>query len=110
MGVPLNESAVLSCNPFDGDYGGSGAIDRVLKDRMVTARKPGPCHLCLGTIKPGERARSRAEVYDGELMSFRWCEKCCRAMAKSLEDDGDAYEARAEIGARRQRKSKEAAV
>ncbi len=29
---------------------------------------------------PGDRVRVRSEVYDGELMSFSWCPRCCAQM------------------------------
>jgi hypothetical protein len=35
-----------------------------------------------------------AAVFDGELMSYRWCNACCAAMAKSLYDDGEARKGR----------------
>lgn len=69
-------------DPFDGDYGGDGASDRVLSDKIVKARVGGTCHLCGQECKPETNVRSRTEVYDGQMMSFRWCEKCCSAMAK----------------------------
>jgi hypothetical protein len=70
------EARALACDPFAGDYGGSGSGDRVLSDKIVTARKGGECHCCAQEVQPGTRVRSRAEVYDNELMSFRWCAIC----------------------------------
>lgn len=87
-----NEEDVLAYNPFDGDFGEPG--DRTLVDRMATARKRGPCHLCDGEIVPGERIRRRTDVASGEIMSFRWCAGCCVAMAASWKDDGRALERR----------------
>lgn len=75
------EAACLADDPFAGDFGGSGDGDRVLSDRMVTNRKGGICHNCAGDCAPGTRNRVRAEVYDGDLMRFRWCQLCCFAMA-----------------------------
>lgn len=88
----MNEQAVLVTDPFEGDFGGPG--DRTLSDKMATARKAGECHDCAQQIQPGERIRRRAEVFDGELMHFRWCQACCEAMAISAEDGGKAWEAR----------------
>lgn len=90
------ESECLATDPFEGDYGDAG--DRTLRDKMVTARKGGICHDCAGEIEPGTRVRSRADIFDGEMMSFRWCETCCRAQALSWEDEGKAWEARISIG------------
>lgn len=80
--VSLDEVAVLQCDPFAGDFGGSGSNDRILRDKMGTARKCGPCQDCGQEIKPGERIRIRAEIFDGAMMSFRWCQACCEAMAQ----------------------------
>ena len=91
----MNEADVLACTPFDGDFGSPN--DRTLKDKMVTARKAGECHLCGQQIQPGTRTRSMTAIFDGELASYRWCNACCAAMALSWEDDGTAYEARAAL-------------
>lgn len=92
----MDEIKVLRFDPFQGDYGGSGDYDRVLKDKMVTARKPGPCHHCSTTIQPGDRVRSRSEIYDGDMMSFRWCSGCCEVMQmdESTEQAFDSWERR----------------
>lgn len=75
------EAECLADDPFAGDFGGAGDGDRVLSDKMVTNRKGGECHNCAGPCLPGTRNRVRAEVYDGDLMRFRWCQTCCFAMA-----------------------------
>jgi hypothetical protein len=75
------EDDCLADDPFAGDYGGSGDGDAVLSDKMVTNRKGGSCHMCAGHCAPGTRNRVRTEVYDGDLMRFRWCVECCFAMA-----------------------------
>jgi hypothetical protein len=75
------EPQCMSDDPFAGDYGGAGDSDAVLTDKMVTNRKGGTCHTCAGPCEPGTRNRYRTEVYDGELMTFRWCVECCFAMA-----------------------------
>lgn len=86
------EADCLKCNPFEGDFGEPG--DRVLKDKIVTARKAGVCGMCRQEVTPGERVRTLSAVFDGALMSYRWCEKCCEAMASSWTDEGRAWEAR----------------
>lgn len=88
----MKEADVLDYDPFASDFGSPG--DRTLRDKIVTARKAGECHDCAQTIQPGERIRSRTDVADGEIMSFRWCQACCEAMALWWTDDGDAMTAR----------------
>lgn len=92
MNIPIDEREVLAFNPFDGDFGTPG--DRVLKDKLVTARKSGQCHMCAQEIQIGSRIRSRSDIFDGALMRYRWCEKCCLAMSASWTDNGDALTAR----------------
>ena len=87
-----DEAKALQCDPFEGCRGWPG--DRVLKDKIVTARKAGPCHICPGEIQPGERVRTRSDVVGGQLMGWRWCAACCAAMASWWEDDGAALEGR----------------
>lgn len=92
----MNEAEVLSYDPFEGDFGGPG--DRTLTDKMVTARKARACHLCCQDIKPKMRIRVLSAILDGDLMSFAWCEECCKAMEKSWKDGGKALEARYHVG------------
>ncbi|KAA9149061.1 hypothetical protein F3K36_33900 [Delftia sp. BR1] len=103
------ENHVLAFDPFDGDFGDQG--DRVLSNKLVTARKTGPCAHCGCEICKGERVRSMSARFDGQLMSYRWCALCCEAMAKcqaeedSDDDSDDApawqeYEARAGLAAK----------
>lgn len=90
------EADVLAYDPFAGDFGGSG--DRTLSDRMVKAAKHhADCHNCGGPIAKGERHRSRSDIFDGEMHSFRWCWSCCTAMARVWLD---AHHADDEINAR----------
>ena len=91
-----NDEAILSYDPFAGDFGNCG--DRVLSDKMVVAAKAhDECHICGGPIAKGERHRSRSEIFDDELNSFRWCALCCEAMATSQDDDGEAICARQDL-------------
>jgi hypothetical protein len=78
---PRWEALCLADDPFAGDFGGAGSGDRVLSDKMVTNRSGGECSTCGEVCEPGARNRVRAEVYDGELMRFRWCAKCSFGMA-----------------------------
>jgi hypothetical protein len=94
--VIFDEAECLKVNPFEGDFGTPN--DRVLKNKIATARKNGPCGMCRQDIAPGERVRLLAAVFDGQLMSYRWCSACCRAMAISWTDNGMAWEARVRIG------------
>lgn len=75
------EQRCLADDPFAGDFGGSGGGDRVLSDKMVTNRGGGTCHNCAGECQPGTRNRVRAEIFDGDLMRFRWCQLCSFSMA-----------------------------
>lgn len=75
------ERECMADDPFAGDYGGASQGDGLLSDKMVTNRKGGTCHTCAGECEPKTRNRVRVEVYDGELMRFRWCQSCCFAMA-----------------------------
>ncbi len=92
----FDEVECLKTNPFEGDFGSPG--DKVLKDKIGTARKGGTCGMCRQEIVPGERVRLLAAVFDGTLMSYRWCSECCAAMAASWTDNGDAWTARARLG------------
>lgn len=93
IGVTFSENDCLAYDPFDGDFGMPG--DRILKDKIVLARKSGQCHICGQQIKPGEKIRSMAAVYtDDGFMSFRWCSECCAAMAAYWGDDVEAIDRR----------------
>lgn len=98
MALLFDEDDCLSLNPFDGDFG--DGHDRNLSDRFVTAGKDhlGICHDCAGDVLRGERHRSRVDIADGEFFTFRWCRKCCAAMAKSWEDGGRSMESRVRLG------------
>lgn len=82
------EELALQFNPFDGDFGAPGDI--VLSDKIVTARKEGPCSHCGCAICKGERVRSMSAKFDGQLMSYRWCALCCAAMVKCQGAEEDA--------------------
>lgn len=84
------EADCLHWFPFADDFGSPG--DRVLQDKVVTARKAGPCFDCAQPIAPGERTRTLSAKFDGELRRYRWCAFCCAAMTE--EDPAEAMEAR----------------
>jgi len=58
---------------------GDGEV--ALSDKMVTNRKGGTCHTCAGSCEPGTRNRVMVERAEGELVTYRWCQSCCFAMA-----------------------------
>lgn len=70
---------ILNFDPFEGDFGVPG--DKIFTNRMVVARKHGPCSHCNTEIVKGERVRRQVSKFDGELMTHRWCSLCCQAMA-----------------------------
>lgn len=90
-------SAAVSCSSlalalrYDPFYGDMDGESRTLQDKIVKARKLAECHQCSGVITPGQLIRSRRDVFEGEFMSFRWCQTCTELMAL---DDHDALEAR----------------
>lgn len=86
---------VLAYDPFAGDREES----RTLRDRIVVARKPGPCNICNEKIKPGDLVRSLAEIVEDQACTNRFCTPCCDAMAKAADDEGqDEIEKRFGIG------------
>lgn len=90
--APFSAEDCLSCDPFLGDMDGGP----VLSDKVVKFRAHGAtCNYCREAIPAGSWGRSRTEKTDGELMSFRWCTTCSKAMA---EDDDDTIEARIQMG------------
>ena len=101
---------ILGFDPFEGDFGMPG--DKVFSNKMVVARKPGPCAHCDLEIQKGERVRSQSSKFDGELMSHRWCALCCDAMAAYYAQMGDDdradlpdYELRSGLGRKQETKT-----
>lgn len=91
------ERDCLIYNPFDGGKGDDG-VERILSDAMRTCRKARQCCICFDATVPGTRIRVQSAIVDGRLMSCTMCETCCRAMALSWTDDGEAIEERTAIG------------
>lgn len=107
MNDQTTDDLVLEFDTFEGDFGTPG--DKVFSNRMVIARKPGPCSHCGTEITKGERVRRQTSKFDGELMTHRWCALCCGAMANYYaeldDDDRDGlpdYELRSGLVARKQ--------
>lgn len=73
------DQQILDFDPFEGDFGAPG--DKIFTNKMVVARKPGPCSHCETEIVKSERVRRQVSKFDGELMTHRWCALCCKAMA-----------------------------
>lgn len=81
------ENATLSFDPFEGDFGEPG--DTILSNKMVVARKEGPCSHCGQLIVKGERVRSMSAKF-GDFMRYRWCASCCDVMAAAyLHEEAD---------------------
>jgi hypothetical protein len=98
--TPAQERNCLGFNPFEGDR---DTRVRLLRDEFVTARYPHTCGVCVGTVRQGARHRARTEIYDGEIGTFRFCVKCCEAMADVERDHGKAIERRYALGQERAR-------
>lgn len=61
----FDEADCLKTNPFEGDFGSPG--DKVLKDKICTARKGGTC---------GEYLRKGSLVYiEGKITTRKWQDK-----------------------------------
>lgn len=86
------EQRVLNYNQFQDDFGDQS--DLTFKDRLVKARKEYSCTYCYGQIFPKEIYRYEVHRFDGEVRTYRSCNHCCDAMAKSWDDGGKAIEAR----------------
>lgn len=97
LGAAFDERECLKYWPFDGDFGHPS--DKILKDKIGIARKPGPCCECLTEIQPGERIRMIGAIFDGQMMSYRYCSACCSAMAEMWTGNWNAMDARWEVRA-----------
>ena len=87
MFEPSDEQKAMWVNPFDGDRGFPG--DRVLSDKIVTAKKEHECHECMvlnrqsKTINKGERARRHVCIFGGNLETYYWHVSC---LTKAYDD------------------------
>lgn len=114
MSNQFDHDAALEFDLFAGDFGDSDDVE--LNNRIVTARKEYTCFICYGDIAKGEVHRSATHKFDGELMAYRICNECCKAMASSVnydfmndedgvENEQDPIDARYALGhERRERK------
>jgi hypothetical protein len=91
------EQDCLNYNPFGGGKGDDG-VERILSDAMRTCRKPRQCCICFYDTVPRTRIRVQSAIVDGHLVCCTMCEACCRAMALSWTDNGDAIGERTSIG------------
>src|SRR5690606_19167767 len=57
------------------------------------------CAICFEDIPVGSRVRAQREVYNGKVMTFRMCPKCCNAVVQDWRE-GDCLhmEERINIG------------
>lgn len=84
----MSDQAVMKYDPW-GDRDGDTSV---WSDMMVTVRKAHTCAICFGPIMIGERVRSRTELFDGCVKTFRFCHLCCDAMAMAGTDDDPGAE------------------
>jgi hypothetical protein len=91
----FNESECLALNPFEGDFGEPG--DRILEDKIVTARTQKKCCNCLGPITPGSRIRRIRAIFSGKFCGYNMCSDCCAAFAASWTDHGQAIDSRMRV-------------
>ena len=100
MFTEAEKKLCLQYYPFQDDFGDS--YDRVLRDQIVIANKLHyPCHICGGAIKYKEQHRVLVALWSGgDLMQYRWCYECCKAMIKSRswDDNGETLLLRYRIG------------
>ena len=87
---------VLSTDPFEGDIGdGNNLSDKIVKTRNTKQL----CSDCLSVCIPGEYSRVITANESGELLTNRYCQTCCTAMAfddlhsdyKEYNDDDEDY-------------------
>ncbi len=91
----------LDFDIFEGDFG--TACDIELSNKIVTSRGEYKCHICHGLVLKGEIHRSTTWKFDGELMTYRCCNECCKAMVASVNceyEEDDPIEARYSLGLR----------
>jgi hypothetical protein len=86
----MDEQKILLYDPFADDFGNYG--DKILKDKLVKARKENTCFICGETIHKGDTIRSITTIYEGEIGTARYCTKCCEAMEVWDEDDTELTE------------------
>lgn len=85
MSNQFDHDAALEFDLFAGDFGDSDDVE--LSNKIVTGRGEYTCFICYGPIVKGEVHRSAVHKFDGELMTYRVCNECCKAMASSVNYD-----------------------
>lgn len=91
-----DQAEILRCDPWSGD---TDADARTFRDAFVRTRVPAWCAICMSAIAPGSLARSQTQQSDEmrKVMTFKFCEECCRAMLVACEFP-EMLEVRYEIG------------
>lgn len=93
MLTDAEKRAVLRWYPFEGDKDDSGVVH--LRSVVVIARKAGHCFTpCADGVKPRQQVLAWTGVLDGEAKTLRFCEPCCKAIARQDEDCGEEIEQR----------------
>ena len=98
-----DDEKALDFNPWGDDE----TDTTTFSDRFVVTRKRSPCAICFAPIGPGRRVRAQVQRNneDRRVMTFRFCETCCRAMVRRYDATtvaGEmAIELRYEIGRKR---------
>jgi hypothetical protein len=77
----------LDYDPFAADQ--FDPADKMLKDKMVKARKHTQCTHCKGPIVPTSQYRLMVGLIDGSIHQVKFCADCCAAMVQELNDLDD---------------------
>lgn len=83
----VNIADALQYNPFEGE----DENVQTLSDKIVTGRKEYPhCLICHGPIMRGEQHRALRQCNrdSQQVMTFRFCFKCCEAMVNHATGEG----------------------
>ena len=75
----------LDFDLFAGDFGDSDDVE--LSNKIVSGRGEYTCFICYGAIAKGEVHRSAVHKFDGDIMTYRVCNECCKAMVSSVNYD-----------------------
>jgi len=81
----VSDADILAYDPWEGDRDSDA---RTLRDKMVVTRKPHVCAICFESIPIGARVRAQTQqsTEERKVMTFRFCEACCAAMAVAADD------------------------
>jgi hypothetical protein len=91
MSFTFDEVSALLFDPFTGDF--PDLTYRPIKNKIGTARKPGPCFSCGGQISQGDRIRMMTGFHSYGIISHRFCPQCCFDFAESINEcpSGSGY-------------------